>query len=132
MAHLADRRLSALTESLGWPQLIWESPFDSLSSAIALDTFLLSAFATAWALHKRAVHEINAPQFEFVKASKRGSPIENAWLRIASKQAMIMASLGDRLGLDPKSRAALKLPDTTRRSKFDGLLGAQSSTTARN
>ena len=35
-----------------------------------------------------------------------------------------MATLGDRLGLDPKSRAALKLPDAKqRKSKFDGLLG---------
>ena len=35
-----------------------------------------------------------------------------------------MATLGDRLGLDPKSRAALKMPDATKRkSKFAGLLG---------
>jgi hypothetical protein len=41
-----------------------------------------------------------------------------------------MAALGDRLGLDPKSRAALKLPDAKRRkSKFEGLMGALSPTT---
>jgi hypothetical protein len=35
-----------------------------------------------------------------------------------------MASLGDRLGLDPKSRAALKLPNARQqRSKFEGLIG---------
>src|SRR5262245_5078972 len=90
-----------------------------------LDTFLLSAFATAWALHKRATHEISNPTFVAVAKTKRGAPAESAWLRIASKQAMIMASLGDRLGLDPKSRAALKLPESPRRSKFAGLLGAK-------
>ena len=36
-----------------------------------------------------------------------------------------MASLGDRLGLDPRSRDALKLPGARQqRSKFDGLLAA--------
>jgi hypothetical protein len=37
-----------------------------------------------------------------------------------------MAALGDRLGLDPKSRAALKLPAANqRKSKFAGLLGGK-------
>jgi hypothetical protein len=67
-----------------------------------------------------------------VKDSKRGAPTENAWLRILNKQAAIMAALGDRLGLDPKSRAALKLPGSPRRSKFAGLLGAQIDATTRN
>ena len=98
----------------------------------ALNSFLLAAFGTAWALHKRAAHEINAPGFRFVKDSKRGAPTENAWLRILNKQAAIMAALGDRLGLDPKSRAALKLPGSPRRSKFAGLLGAQIDATTRN
>jgi hypothetical protein len=35
-----------------------------------------------------------------------------------------LAALGDRLGLDPKSRAALKLPTQKARSKFDGLRGS--------
>ena len=29
----------------------------------ALDSFLLAAFATAWAEHKRAMHEMNSPDF---------------------------------------------------------------------
>jgi hypothetical protein len=40
-----------------------------------------------------------------------------------------MASLSDRLGLDPRSRAALKLPNAKqKRSKFAGLLGQVGST----
>jgi phage terminase small subunit len=97
-----------------------------------LDSFLLAAFATAWTLHKRAAHEIAKPDFAFVVKSKRGAPSANAWTRILNQQAALLASLGDRLGLDPKSRAALKLTNAPRRSKFDGLLGTQSSTTARN
>ena len=96
----------------------------------ALDSFILSAFATAWALHKRAALEISAPDFQWTTASKRGSPQASPWIRIANQQAGIMAALGDRLGLDPKSRAALKLPDAKqRKSKFAGLTGASSPTT---
>jgi len=96
----------------------------------ALDSFLLSAFATAWALHKRAAHEMNAPDFKWTLKSKRGAAVESAWIKIANKQAALMASLGDRLGLDPKSRAALKMPAAKqRKSKFAGLLGAGASTT---
>ena len=90
----------------------------------ALDSFILSAFATAWALHKRAALEIANPDFTVIVKSKRGSPQASAWVHIATRQAQLMATLGDRLGLDPKSRAALKLPDAKqRKSKFDGLLG---------
>ena len=47
-----------------------------------------------------------------------------------NQQAAIMAALGDRLGLDPKSRAAMKLPDAKqRKSKFAGLMGATAPTT---
>lgn len=37
----------------------------------ALDSFILLAFAKAWALHKRAAHEIGAPGFQWTTASKR-------------------------------------------------------------
>ena len=96
----------------------------------ALDSFILSAFATAWALHKRATHEMNAPDFKWTVKSKRGAPVESAWIKLANKQAALMASLGDRLGLDPKSRAALKMPAAKqRKSKFAGLLGSGAPTT---
>lgn len=94
----------------------------------ALDSFLLSAFATAWALHKLAAHKINDPAFEHVfKVGDNGAQMQSPWLAILNKQAALMATLGDRLGLDPKSRAALKLPGAKqRKSKFAGLLGAPS------
>jgi hypothetical protein len=45
----------------------------------------------------------------------------------------MLASLGDRLGLDPKSRAGLKLPGAKqRKSKFAGLLGPGSSRSLNN
>jgi hypothetical protein len=82
----------------------------------ALDTFLLSAFAVAWALHKKASLVISDPNFNFETHAR--------WVRLANQQAALMASLSDRLGLDPRSRAALKLPSARQqRSKFAGLLG---------
>jgi phage terminase small subunit len=59
---------------------------------------------------------------------KRGGPQASPWIRIANQQAVIMAALGDRLGLDPKSRAALKLLTANqRKSKFAGLMGTSAA-----
>ena len=91
----------------------------------ALDTYMLSAFAVAWAIHKRASHETANPDFKWVVESARGGSQPNPWLRIVSQQAAILASLGDRLGLNPKARAGLHVPAERPRSKFDGLLGAR-------
>ena len=94
----------------------------------ALDSFLLSAFATAWALHKRATHEVNNPDFQFIVLTPNGCEVQSPWLAILNKQAALMASLGDRLGLDPKSRSALKLPNARQqKSKFVGLIGQAGS-----
>jgi len=94
----------------------------------ALDSFLLAAFSTAWALHKRATHEVNNPDFQFIVLTPNGCEVQSPWLSILNKQAALMASLGDRLGLDPKSRAALKLPNARQqKSKFDGLIGQAGS-----
>ena len=93
-----------------------------------LDSFILAAFGTAWAIHKKAALAISDPNFKWIDKSKRGAGVESAWIKIARQQATLMASLGDRLGLDPKSRAALKMPDAKqRKSKFAGLLGLNSA-----
>ncbi len=98
----------------------------------ALDSFLLAAFGMAWALHKRAAHEINSPAFEWVVLNSAGSQTPSPWIKILNSQAEKMASLGDRLGLDPKSRAALKLPGARQqKSKFEGLLGSAPGAAAR-
>ena len=90
----------------------------------AFDSFLLSAFGMAWAIHERAAHEIGNPGFVWIVRNATGGQTPSPWMKILNQQAMILASLGDRLGLDPKSRAALKLPDARQReSKFEGLIG---------
>lgn len=59
--------------------------------------------------------------------SERGNQQPNPWLRTLDKQAALLASLGDRLGLNPRARADLKLPAEKPRSKFDGLIGQSAS-----
>lgn len=92
----------------------------------ALDSFLLAAFALAWAIHKKAALEISNPDFQWMVENGQGTIGPNAWIKVASQQAVTLASLGDRLGLDPKSRMAIKAPGSRQqRSKFDGLLHGQ-------
>jgi phage terminase small subunit len=92
-----------------------------------VDTFALSAFATAWAWHKRATHEMNDPDFAPVVDGSKGQKQPNPWFRILKAMSEEMRSWGDRLGLDPKARAALQLPESKPRSKFDGLIGRPES-----
>jgi phage terminase small subunit len=90
----------------------------------ALDSFHLAAFGTAWAIHKRAAIEVSNPKFAWTARNATGGQVPSPWIKILSQQAAILASLGDRLGLDPKSRTALKLPPARQqRSKFEGLIG---------
>jgi phage terminase small subunit len=67
--------------------------------------------------------EVGKPDFEHVVKSSRGGRQVNPWLRILNQQVTLMASLGDRLGLNPKARASLHMPEDRPASKFDGLLG---------
>lgn len=88
-----------------------------------VDSFLLSAFAMAWTIHRNATLHISSPDFAYVIENSVGNLMENPWLKVVTKQAAIMALLGDRLGLDPKSRQNIKTPDSKPPSKFDGLIG---------
>ena len=88
-----------------------------------LDSFLLAAFSMAWAMHKRASEEIAKPEFKWVTINDHGTAQPAAWLKILNTQAMVLARLGGRLGLDPASRQALQLPEQRRESRFYGLIG---------
>jgi P27 family predicted phage terminase small subunit len=99
----------------------------------ALDSFQLAAFGMAWAVHKKAAHEVSSPTFEPVFKCGNGSLAQNPWLDVMNKQAAILASLGDRLGLDPRSRSQLKLPRAKQqKSKFAGLIGQIGSSSLSN
>lgn len=102
-------------------EIIKEMMPDRVYSAV--DSYLLSAFAMEWYVHRQISHFISDPLFGWTVTNRLGEQKVNPWVKELPKHAMALASLGDRLGLDPKSRAALRLPDEKPRSKFDGLLG---------
>ena len=95
----------------------------------ALDSYLLSAFGQAWAVHKAASTVIAQPEFSLL--SKRGQI--SRWLIILEKAASQMAVLSSKLGLDPISRQSLKLPQyRADQSKFAGLIGQTRSSATLN
>jgi phage terminase small subunit len=111
-----------MEDARGCIEVIQKSMPSSVCSA--LDSFHLAAFGMAWAIHKKAALEISNRDFQWIVVKSAGVKVPSPWLKILNQQAQILASLGDRLGLDPKSRAQLKLPNARqKRSKFEGLIG---------
>lgn len=92
-----------------------------------LDSFLVSAYAIAWWVHKTAVEHMSSPDFEWTEVNNEtGISKANPWIGVQQKHAMLMASLGDRLGLDPKARQSLKnAAKGGKKSKFSGLIGGR-------
>ena len=89
----------------------------------ALDSYALAAFATAWAMHKRAAHAMAAPDFQPIITDEAGNRRPSPWFRVLRGQSAEMRSWGDRLGLSPAARASLKLPGPNDPpSKFAGLV----------
>ena len=96
---------------------------DAVERLLGLDSFLLAAFAMAWCIHARAEFEIGNPGFVWTVTNTQGRQVPSPWIKILNQQAQLMATLGDRLGLDPKARSALKLPGARQqKSKFEGLI----------
>ena len=93
----------------------------------ALDSFLLAAYGMAWAVHKKASHMIAAPDFKWIEINGQGTATQSPWVKILNQQAVVLSSLGDRLGMDPKSRMGMKLPGSRQQqgqSRFAQLLGS--------
>src|SRR5258708_16447703 len=79
----------------------------------ALDSFVLAAFGTAWAIHKKATLVISDPNFQWIEKSKRGAGVESAWVKITRQQAALIASPPDPPTLDPHHHPPLKTPSPT-------------------
>ena len=89
----------------------------------------ISVYATAWADHKRATEALKTEPP--LVPSARGGMVANPWFRIRSDAARIMMAMGDRLGLDPKARAAISSPEREKESKFAGLIGQSGAKVSR-
>lgn len=87
----------------------------------ATDTGGVAIYAVAWADHKRATEALKTEP-PLIPGAK-GGLVKNPWFGIRSDAARIMMAMGDRLGLDPKARAAIARPEEREKSKFSGLIG---------
>ncbi|WP_245304984.1 phage terminase small subunit P27 family [Rhizobium leucaenae] len=85
------------------------------------DTGGVAVYAAAWADHKKATEALATEPA--IVAGSTGNLQPNPWFKIKNEAARIMMSMGDRLGLDPKSRANLCPPEDKPKSKFAGLIG---------
>jgi phage terminase small subunit len=99
----------------------------------APDSYALAAFATAWAWHKAASHEMNSPDFQPIVPGSTGNLAPNPWFKILNEQARVMLAFASKLYLTPADRAGLRGAIEQPKSKFDGLLGqTESSSSLRN
>jgi len=103
--------------------------FEMIVSAMPPETYAatdaggIAVYAAAWADHKRATEALKiAPA---LVAGSTGNLTVNPWFKIKNEAARIMMSMGDRLGLDPKARAALTPQTEKPKSKFAGLIGGE-------
>lgn len=89
----------------------------------APDSYALAAFATAWAWHKAATHEMNSPDFAPLIDGSTGQKVMSPWFKILNDQAGVMLRYAGRLYLTPADRASIAgVGEEKPRSKFDGLI----------
>lgn len=91
------------------------------STYAATDTGGVAVYAAAWSDHKKATESLRTEPS--LVAGSAGNLTVNPWYKIKNEAARIMMSMGDRLGLDPKSRAGLVPTEEKKKSKFSGLIG---------
>ncbi|MDT6941871.1 P27 family phage terminase small subunit [Brucella pseudogrignonensis] len=91
------------------------------STYAATDAGGIAVYAAAWADHKRATEALKT--LPALVPGSTGNLSVNPWFKIKNETARIMMAMGDRLGLDPKSRAGLVAPEEKPKSKFAGLIG---------
>src|SRR5690606_33938385 len=80
----------------------------------ATDTGGIAADATASSGHDRATEALKTEPAPVPGST--GSRTVNPWFKIKNEAARIMMSMGDRLEMDTKARAALALPEEKKQS----------------
>jgi P27 family predicted phage terminase small subunit len=101
---------------------LWRTVIDAMPPGFysAADMPLLASFCQAYSLHKLATETLQTEGH--ISVGQSGAAYQNPWVSILNKQAMTMASLGDRLGLSPAARIGLKVEKEQPKSKFEGLV----------
>jgi P27 family predicted phage terminase small subunit len=86
-----------------WHDLQAAAPYGLLTSA---DMPLVTVYVVAVALHRQAVVEMRASGGSVI-TTKDGNLVQNPWLPIQNRQALIALKCASEMGLTPVSRAVL-------------------------
>jgi P27 family predicted phage terminase small subunit len=84
-----------------------------------IDGSILTVFVVAEDLHRQAIEAINSSGL-LAPSPVKAEPMQNLYLAIANKQALIMAKAAAELGFSPSSRSRIptQAPIPTARSPF--------------
>jgi len=92
-----------------WKYAIENAPRNVLKK---IDKAVLAAFIVAQDIHRRAVIAAATSQL-LIKSPKQELPMQNPYLPIINRQALLMARLSSELGFTPCSRARIDAGNTT-------------------
>lgn len=87
-----------------WTRLIGAMPREVYT---ACDSALLAAYSEAVAAHQTATKLIAAKDFEPIGTGSTGQSVIHPAYKLQADQARLIATLGQRLGLDPIARQAI-------------------------
>jgi len=111
----------------GYAADVWVQVVESMPKALytSCDSVLLAAFCVAAGQFAAATEEINKDGIT-VHAGQFMELKPHPALSAQSKALTTLGMIGARLGLEPCSRASLKMPSVLKPdSKFDGLMGGK-------
>ena len=94
-------------QKTAWDYAVANAPRDVLKRC---DLAVLAAFVVAQDLHRRATIASMQAQL-LVKSPKQELPMQNPYLAIVNRQAVLMVRTASELGFTPCSRARLEYPD---------------------
>jgi P27 family predicted phage terminase small subunit len=89
-----------------WARVCAEAPQGLFRS---LDRELLAVWVAAADLHRQALAEINKRGL-MLKSPHKGILMQNPWLAILNRQAMIMMKAASEMGFTPSSRSRIQMP----------------------
>ena len=85
------------------------SELEKLNLLTVIDIELLSAYCEAYGLWKESTAMVN--RLGIITTTANGNYIQNPFLAIVNKQALMMAKIASEFGFSPSSRSRLEVPD---------------------
>jgi len=103
-----------------WSRLIDAMPRDVYTTC---DSALLAAYCEAVAAHQTATKLISAKDFQAIGTGSTGQQVIHPAYKLQADQARLIATLGQRLGLDPIACQGINTtPQSAEEDPFAGLL----------